>query len=60
MIKLMLDKVLRISEVIELKWRNIDLMSGKIKAVEGKGAKDISPHNLRHTCASDFLRVCTF
>jgi len=56
----MLDKVLRISEVIELKWRNIDLMSGKIKAVEGKGAKDISPHNLRHTCASDFLRVCTF
>jgi len=118
MLRLMLDTGLRISEVIELKWKNVNLMSGKIKVVEGKGAKDrivwangqaldmlkswkerqveeidecehvfttlegnkvsgnyirdmvtryvdkagiekaISPHNLRHSFATDFLREC--
>lgn len=40
MIKLMLDSGLRLSEVINLKWEHINLMSGKLEVIEGKGAKD--------------------
>ena len=40
MIKLMLRTGLRLSEVINLRWSNLDLRTGKIKVVEGKGAKD--------------------
>lgn len=116
MINLMLNTGLRLSEVTSLKWRDINLMTGQLKVVQGKGAKDrilyinsemikelqewkerqfkewgesslvftsrtlkeldgkavrkmvktytdkagidknISPHNLRHTFASDLLR----
>lgn len=40
MVMLMLDTGLRLSETINLKWENINLMSGKINVIEGKGAKD--------------------
>ena len=37
---LMLNTGLRLSEVISLKWKNINLQTGKLKVVEGKGNKD--------------------
>lgn len=40
MVNLMLDTGLRLSEAINLKWNDVNLLSGKIKIVEGKGAKD--------------------
>jgi len=40
MIKLILNSGLRLSEVINLEWKHIDLQTGKLKVVEGKGAKD--------------------
>ncbi len=40
MIQLMLDTGLRLSEAINLKWENINLMTGKVEIIEGKGAKD--------------------
>ena len=40
MIKLMLDTGLRLSEATNLKWKHIDLMTGKLMVREGKGAKD--------------------
>lgn len=40
MISLMLKSGLRLSEVINLRWNNLDLQTGKIKVVEGKGSKD--------------------
>ncbi len=40
MLKIMLDTGLRSAETINLKWRHIDLMSGKLIVREGKGAKD--------------------
>lgn len=40
MISLMLKSGLRLSEVINLRWNNLDLQAGKIKVVEGKGSKD--------------------
>ncbi|SNY41481.1 integrase/recombinase XerD [Orenia metallireducens] len=40
MIKLMLDTGLRRAEAINLRWKDINLMSGKLKVVQGKGAKD--------------------
>lgn len=40
MVKLMLDSGLRLEETIQLKWKHIDLLSGKLHVVEGKGAKD--------------------
>lgn len=40
MIKLFLASGLRLSEMINLKWRDINLMTGQLKVVEGKGAKD--------------------
>jgi len=38
--KLILNTGLRISEVINLKWNHINLTSGKINVIEGKGKKD--------------------
>ena len=38
--KLILNTGLRISEIIHLKWRDINLTSGKINVIEGKGKKD--------------------
>ena len=40
MIKLMLRTGLRLSEVINLRWDNLDLRTGRVKVVEGKGNKD--------------------
>lgn len=40
MIKLFLATGLRLSEMINLKWNDINLMTGQLKVVEGKGSKD--------------------
>ena len=40
LLKLMLDTGLRLSEATSLKWKDINLISGQLKVVEGKGAKD--------------------
>lgn len=40
MLKLMLDNGLRLSEATNLKWRDIDLMTGKLMIRNGKGSKD--------------------
>ena len=37
---IMLDTGLRLSEATNLRWRDINLMSGKLMVREGKGAKD--------------------
>ena len=42
LIKLMLDTGLRRAEVINLKWADVDLMTGKLMVRNGKGAKDRS------------------
>ena len=38
--RLILNTGLRISEVINLKWDHVNLTSGKINVIEGKGKKD--------------------
>ena len=40
MIQLFLVTGLRVSEMKNLKWRDINLMTGQLKVVEGKGSKD--------------------
>jgi integrase/recombinase XerD len=40
LLKIFLDAGLRLSEATGLKWKNISLMTGQLKVVEGKGAKD--------------------
>lgn len=40
MIKLFLASGLRLSEMINLRWKDINLMTGQLKVVEGKGSKD--------------------
>lgn len=40
MIKLFLASGLRLSEMINLKWKDINLMTGQLKVVAGKGSKD--------------------
>lgn len=40
MIKLILNTGLRLSEMTNLKWKHVNLNSGQIKVVEGKGRKD--------------------
>jgi len=40
MLRLMLDTGLRLSEAIDLRWKDIDLNSGKVMVRQGKGAKD--------------------
>jgi len=42
LLRLMLDTGLRRSEVINLKWADVDLMTGKIMVRNGKNAKDRS------------------
>lgn len=39
-IHLLLNTGLRLAEMTNLKWRDIDLMTGQLKVVEGKGLKD--------------------
>lgn len=39
-IQFFLGTGLRLSELCSLKWKNLNLMSGKIHVVQGKGAKD--------------------
>ena len=40
MMRLMLDTGLRLSEAVNLKWRDLDLNTGKLMVRQGKGAKD--------------------
>ena len=40
MIQLFLASGLRLSELIDLHWKDINLMSGQLKVVLGKGSKD--------------------
>lgn len=40
MLRVMLDTGLRLSEAIELRWRDVDLNTGKLMVRQGKGAKD--------------------
>ncbi|MBA7611911.1 Tyrosine recombinase XerD [subsurface metagenome] len=40
MMKLILDIGLRLSEATNLKWKHVDLISGKVMVRDGKGAKD--------------------
>ncbi|WP_312286703.1 tyrosine-type recombinase/integrase [Terrisporobacter sp.] len=40
MIELFLYTGLRVSEMINLQWRDINLMTGQLKVVQGKGSKD--------------------
>jgi site-specific recombinase XerD len=39
-IKTVLNSGLRLSEALNLKWRHIDLQTGKMKVLQGKGSKD--------------------
>ncbi|HAT4321882.1 TPA: tyrosine-type recombinase/integrase [Clostridium perfringens] len=40
MIELFLCSGLRLSEMLDLQWKDINLMSGQLKVVQGKGSKD--------------------
>ena len=40
LLKIFLDTGLRLSEATSLRWKDLDLMSGQLKVVEGKGSKD--------------------
>ncbi|ELC8360886.1 tyrosine-type recombinase/integrase [Clostridium perfringens] len=40
MIELFLCSGMRLSEILNLKWKDINLMSGQLKVVQGKGSKD--------------------
>ena len=40
LLKIFLDSGLRLSEASNLRWQHINLMTGQLKVVEGKGAKD--------------------
>ena len=40
MIGLLINSGLRLSEMTNLKWKNVNLMTGQVKVVEGKGMKD--------------------
>jgi integrase/recombinase XerD len=40
MLRLMLNTGLRLAEVTALKWRDVDLTTGKLMVRQGKGAKD--------------------
>lgn len=39
-IQLLLNTGLRLAEMTNLKWKDVDLMTGQLKVVEGKGLKD--------------------
>jgi len=53
MLSIMLNTGLRLSEATSLEWRDIDLMTGKLKVRQGKGAKD---RMLWVDCDLDLLR----
>jgi len=40
MLRLMLDTGLRLAEVTSLRWKDIDLLTGKVMVRQGKGSKD--------------------
>ena len=40
MVNLFLHTGLRLSEMLDLKWKDINLLTGRLKVVEGKGNKD--------------------
>ncbi|MBS3788502.1 site-specific integrase, partial [Candidatus Bipolaricaulota bacterium] len=40
MFQLMLNTGLRVSEAVSLRWKDVNLTSGKLMVREGKGAKD--------------------
>lgn len=40
MVKLFLSSSLRLSEMTNFKWKHINLQTGKVKVVQGRGAKD--------------------
>jgi len=40
MFQLMLNTGLRVSEIVSLRWEDVNLTSGKVMVREGKGAKD--------------------
>ncbi|WP_455539510.1 tyrosine-type recombinase/integrase [Terrisporobacter sp.] len=40
MINMFLNTGLRLSEMLNLKWKNVNLMTGQLKVVQGKGDKD--------------------
>lgn len=40
LLKIFLDAGLRLSEATSLRWKDLDLMSGQLKVVQGKGSKD--------------------
>jgi integrase/recombinase XerD len=40
LLKIFLDGGLRLSEATSLRWKDLDLMSGQLKVVQGKGSKD--------------------
>lgn len=40
MVKLFLDSGLRLSEMVNLQWKDINLQTGQLKVVQGKGSKD--------------------
>lgn len=40
MINLILNTGLRLSEMTNLKWKDVNLMTGQLKVVQGKGSKD--------------------
>ena len=47
MLNLMLNTGLRLAEVTALKWRDLNLTTGKLMVRQGKGAKGIVPCGLR-------------
>ena len=42
MLRLMLNTGLRVAEVTALKWRDVDLTTGKLMVRQGKGSKDLA------------------
>ena len=40
MVQLFLNTGLRLSEMLDLKWENVNLMTGQLKVVDGKGGND--------------------
>ncbi|RLG20525.1 integrase [Candidatus Micrarchaeota archaeon] len=40
LLRVMLDTGLRLSEAINLRWRDLDLLTGRLHVKQGKGAKD--------------------
>jgi integrase len=56
MLRLMLNTGLRLAEVTALKWRDIDLTTGKLMVRQGKGSKG-SPCVGRHRPSEELERA---